>query len=133
MAACKHDDVLREIERLHFAGDAIKTSAYITSLSDDIKSDQLVTIWAATHYVGVGHLAKAAKILEPFGHRVRALRNEDLLDENVAVFALLHAVIGIYRDSEWSRALDLVKTIEDIYTCTRNVGERSPDTIFQRC
>ncbi len=115
MAACKHDDVLREIERLHFAGDSIETSAYIASLNEDVKSDQLVTIWAATHYVGVGHLAKAAKILESSNYRVRAQRNEDLLDENVAVLALLHAMIGIYRDSEWSRSLDLVKTIEDIY------------------
>ena len=115
MAAFKHDDVLREIERLHFGGDAIKTSAYIASLGDDVRSDQLVTIWAATHYVGVGHLAKAARILESCNYRVRAQRNEDLLDEKVAVLALLHAVIGIYRDSEWSRALDLVNVIEDIY------------------
>ena len=115
MAARKYDDVLREIERLHCAGDFIKTSSYIASLSDDVKSDQLVTIWAANHYVGVGHLAKATKILEPLKYLVVAQRYEDLLDENMVVLVLLHAVIGIYRDSEWSRALDLVKSIDDIY------------------
>ena len=72
-------------------------------------------IWAANYYVGVGHLAKAAKILESFNYLVLVPRDEDLLDENMAVLALLLAVIGIHRDSEWNRALDLAKTKDDIY------------------
>ena len=115
MAAYEYDHVLREIERLHCAGDFIKTSKYIASISDDAKSDQLVAIWAANHYVGIGHLAKAAKILEAFNYLLLAQPDQVFLDENMAVLALLHAVIGIYRDSEWRKALDLVQTIDDIY------------------
>ena len=91
MSGSAYEVILREIERLHLVGDFTKVSEYISSLNDQVKHNQSVIIWAANHYVIVGHLAKAAKILNASNYAVLIERDGALLDENVAVLALLHA------------------------------------------
>ena len=109
------DEVVQRLRVLQLAGDFTKTREYILSLDENTKKSPFVIINVANHFADIGHLAAAARWLDLSDFHNRILEGDALLDEQVAVLALMNAYISMYRDYEWEEALALANRVDDIY------------------
>lgn len=109
------DEVVQRLRELQLAGDFTKTRDYILSLDEDTKKSPFVIVNVANHFADIGHFAAAARWLNLSGFHNLILEDDALLDEQVAVLALMNAYVSMYRDYRWDEALALANRVDDIY------------------
>ena len=115
MSPASDHDVVQRLRELQLAGDFTKIKDYIASLDEESKKDLFFIICLANHYADIGHFAAAAKWLDLSEYHNLILMDDALLDEQVAVLALINAYVSMYRDHKWEEALALTNRIDEIY------------------